>query len=41
MQRAGGLEVADAVMIDNAKDRGVLKPATDWADSLWSVRTTS
>ena len=25
MQRAGGLEVADAVMIDNAKDRGVLK----------------
>ena len=25
VQRAGGLEVADAVMIDNAKDRGVLK----------------
>ena len=25
MQRAGGLEIADAVMIDDAKDRGVLK----------------
>ena len=25
MQRAGGLEVADAVMIDDTKDRGVLK----------------
>ena len=25
MQRAGGLEVADAVMVDNTKDRGVLK----------------
>ena len=23
MQRAGGLEIADAVMIDDAKDRGV------------------
>ena len=25
MQRAGGLEVADAVMVDDAKGRGVLK----------------
>lgn len=25
VQRAGGLEVADAVMVDNTKDRGVLK----------------
>ena len=25
MQRAGGLEVADAVVVDDAKDRGLLK----------------